>query len=255
MNKYDRPIPELGFFNWEKVREIAIEDSGEELVPLSLMPERILVRPQYYIQKIKGALPECYIREGVYNRLVKVASNLPVGYKLLIFDAWRPVEVQISLFNKYYQELKEDMPYKSKEELINLTKRFVALPSNDPDFTSPHITGGAVDLTIVDDKGKMLSMGTGFDEMGDKTYTRYYEEMLDRGERLNRDEERILYNRRMLYYLMIAEGFTNYPPEWWHYDYGNQNWAWMKGDGRKAIYGKTAPEFRWENSDFKEGIK
>ncbi len=246
MNLYEKPIPEFDKLKWEKAKEIKIKDSGEKLIPLSLIPEKILVRPQYYIQNIGGALPECYIREGNLKRLTNASEKLPEGYKLLIFDTWRPEEVQISLFDKYYQELKEKMPCKSKEELIKLTREFIALPSSDPDCPSPHITGGAVDLTIVDNRGRMLNMGTGFDETGDKTHTRYYEKLLEKGRKLTEVEERILSNRRFLYHLMCDEGFTNFPSEWWHFDYGNQSWAWMKGDGRPAIYGTISPEFRWD---------
>ena len=28
---------------------------------------------------------------------------------------------------------------------------------------------------------------------------------------------------------MEDAGFTNYEEEWWHFDYGNQNWALEKG--------------------------
>ena len=27
---------------------------------------------------------------------------------------------------------------------------------------------------------------------------------------------------------MTSVGFTNLPSEWWHYDYGNANWAYYK---------------------------
>lgn len=250
MNLYEKPIPEFDGFKWEEVKKIEIKESGEELVPLSLIPEKILVSPQYYIQNIEGALPECYIREGNLNRLLRVSEKLPEGYKLLIFDAWRPEQVQISLFDRYYQELRKKMPYKNKEDLIKLTKEFIALPSTDPSSPSPHITGGAVDLTIVDDRGKMLNMGTGFDETDDRTHTRYFEILLKKGKKLTEEEEEILKNRRLLYHLMSEEGFTNYPSEWWHFDYGNQNWAWMKQDDRPAIYGAISPDFRWDSFGF-----
>src|SRR6056297_3470623 len=129
MNLYEKAIPGSDNFNWEEVKKIEIKESGEELVPLSLIPEKILVSSQYFLQNIDGSLPECYIREGNLERLINVVDNLPAGFKLLVFDAWRPEKVQISLFDKYYQELKKKMPAKSKVELLELTKEFVALPS------------------------------------------------------------------------------------------------------------------------------
>ena len=41
-------------------------------------------------------------------------------------------------------------------------------------------------------------------------------------------------NRRLLYTAMTAVGFTNYPEEWWHYDYGDLFWAAMTG--KDALY-------------------
>ncbi|MED4919243.1 M15 family metallopeptidase, partial [Geobacillus thermodenitrificans] len=42
-------------------------------------------------------------------------------------------------------------------------------------------------------------------------------------------------NRKLLKSIMEKAGFTNYDEEWWHYDYGNQNWALKTGN--EAIYG------------------
>lgn len=42
-------------------------------------------------------------------------------------------------------------------------------------------------------------------------------------------------NRRLLYTVMVEAGFTNYPLEWWHYDYGDQFWGHLSK--RDAIYG------------------
>jgi D-alanyl-D-alanine dipeptidase len=33
---------------------------------------------------------------------------------------------------------------------------------------------------------------------------------------------------------MLEAGFTNLPSEWWHYEYGDMNWAHARG--QKAIY-------------------
>ncbi|MCG8513010.1 MAG: M15 family metallopeptidase [Halanaerobiales bacterium] len=252
---YDQqPIPVINDFKWEEVRKIRIEECGEPLVPLGLIPEKILINPQYYIQQIRGALPDCYIREGNLTRLIGIANKLPPGYRLLIFDAWRPGQVQNSLYMQFYQELKRKFPTKKQRELEELAERFIAPPSSAPDFPSPHLTGGAIDLTIVDDQGKMLNMGTGFDQTDQKALTSYYEELLIKGE-LSSEEKEILDNRRLLYHLMSRAGFTNYPLEWWHYDFGNQNWAWMHQDSRDACYGGSSPYFRWRDDDLNQATE
>lgn len=40
--------------------------------------------------------------------------------------------------------------------------------------------------------------------------------------------KRFVKNRRILYNVTIAAGFTNLPSEWWHYDYGDKFWAYFK---------------------------
>jgi len=231
-------------WSWEEIRSIKIKECGEKLVPLSLYPERILVRSQYFLQGVEGALAECFARESVLKRLIESSKMLPEGFKLVIFDVWRPVEVQRGLFNKYKEEIKKEMSNKS--EITKLALQFVALPSDDPNKPPPHNTGGAADLTIADFEGRYLSMGTEFDETTEKSKTTYYEELFEKGKSLTKEEIEALKNRRLLYNIMTSAGFTNYPEEWWHFDYGNQNWAWVKGESY-AIYGKTKPYIRWSD--------
>ena len=42
-------------------------------------------------------------------------------------------------------------------------------------------------------------------------------------------------NRRMLYNVMIEAGFTNFPAEWWHFDYGDEKWGLFTDNA--PIYG------------------
>ena len=231
---------------WEEVRRIPIRENGERLVPLSLYPERIIVHPEYFIQGIRGALPECYVRESVYEKLVEAADLLPPGYKFVIFDAWRPIQVQQSLFDTLKERLRREYPSESEEEIVRRTLTFVALPSRDPLRPSPHNTGGAVDLTIADDRGRLLNMGTEYDDPTERSRTTYFEELLESGKRLSREEEEALENRRLLFNLLASVGFTNYIDEWWHYDYGNQNWAWV-GKREHALYGRAKPPFMWRD--------
>ena len=93
----------------------------------------------------------------------------------------------------------------------------MVLPSSDPKKPSPHSTGGSVDVTILDESGIPLDMGTKFDDSSIASSTAYFEKV----------DDIITENRRLLYHVMTEQGFTNYSEEWWHFDYGNQNWAWV----------------------------
>lgn len=155
-------------------KEVKIEISDEELVPLS-QSSSFIVDPVYYLNGIKGAINECYVRKSIAEMLERASLKLPIGYKFIIWDTWRPVEVQQSLYNQYKKVLSSKHPNTIEEELLAMTQKYVALPSTDVLKPSPHLTGGSVDLSIVDDKGKLLNMGTDFDDLSNKAATRYYE--------------------------------------------------------------------------------
>lgn len=71
-------------------------------------------------------------------------------------------------------------------------------------------------------------MGTTFDFFNIEAHTDYYERTDNLTFRKNTRVKQICSNRRLLYNVMIDNDFTNYPNEWWHFDYGNQFWAVQK---------------------------
>ena len=241
-------IPIADSIKWQEIWKIPIKESGEKLIPASYIPEKILCRPQYFVQGIDGAIPECFMREGVFAALRKAATLLPRGYRLVIYDAWRPFKVQQALFLKFSEELRKECPNDADDESIfDMASRFVSPPKNDPDKVSPHMTGGAVDVGLADECGLLCPMGGEFDETSKRSVTHYFEEKL-RNEELMPEEREYLFNRRILYNAMIESNFINYADEWWHYDYGNQNWAASKG-ASFAFYGKISLELRWAKFD------
>lgn len=218
-------IPSLPEPAWSDVGRIPIHASDEPLVPASLAPERLCVYPSYFKQRIPNALPECYVRESVLERLLKVAECLPDGIRLVLLDAWRPHKVQEYLFETLHNALQHRFPELPDERLLEITRQFVSLPSLRPEAPSPHLTGGAVDVTMCDDRGRLLDMGTDFDEATPWSYTASFEQLAASDGR----QRQVIHNRRMLYQAMAKAGFTNLPNEWWHYDFGNQLWACYHG--------------------------
>lgn len=218
-------------------KEVDIREYREELVSLNdTYKNQILVEPQYFLQGIEGSIKECFVRETVAKMLVEASKLLPQNYKFIVWDAWRPVEVQTTIFTRYKKEMKHLNPEIAEEDLINLVQKYVSRPSLDRKSPPPHSTGGAVDLSIVDKSGNCLDMGTLYDDFSDKASTRYFEEKIEMEEDLSDNEMIILNNRRLLFHTLTGVGFTNYPDEWWHFDYGNQFWGKVKGVS--AIYGR-----------------
>ena len=241
----DQPIP-LPVRAWteKEVKSIPIIESGEKMVPMSLAPDRILVRPQYYIQGLSGALPEGYVRLSVYNRLIQAAKSLPAGFRFVIFDSWRPLRVQQSLFEAMQTRIRAAAPGLSEETVRERASVYVAPPAKDPGKAAPHSTGGAVDLSIADENGLLVNMGTEFDDATEKSSTAYFERLLANGRQLSENDREALFNRRILYHLLAEVGLVNYADEWWHYEYGDQNWAWHTG-APHAVYGITRAPLPW----------
>lgn len=205
----------------------AHEFIDEPLISLSeYFGDRITVSPQYFLEGIPGAVNGCSLRRSAVLRLEDALERLPKGLTFKIFDAWRPVAVQTALFDRFYDSLRRDNPSWDKDRLTAATRKFVSLPSLDPDRPSVHNSGGAIDLTLIEiHNRKELDMGTGFDDFTDKSLTRHFEDL---GDSAIRD------NRRLLHRVMTEAGFTNYPLEWWHYDYGDSFWSYYTG--KPAIY-------------------
>lgn len=250
---HSKPITIETPFSWVASKAVPIADNREPLVPVSYCPDRILARPQYFYQKLPHALPEIYLREGVYERLLRAAGHLPEGYRLVVYDGWRSLDLQEDLFIQYKNELGIQNPQLDDEELQELTKQFVAWPDSNPSSPSPHNTGGAVDLSVADECGRVLYMGAEFDETTNRSETMYFEKRLLDGVPLVGQEELALHNRRLLFNAMSLAGFTNYPGEWWHFDYGNQNWALISSQGQ-AVYKSIRLFSRWSARGADSGL-
>ena len=131
---------------------------------------------------------KAYARLPVVLALKKVEAALKLqGLGLKIYDAYRPYAVTV----KFY-------------DLIRDTN-FVA----DPAKGSKHNRGCAIDLSLIDLKtGKELDMPTGFDSFSTKAASN------------NTDlPQQEIVNRALLKKVMVAHGFTELPPEWWHFDF------------------------------------
>ena len=128
----------------------------------------------------------CYLRLKTAKALIKAnASFVKLGYRIKIFDCYRPLDVQ--------QLMWQIMP----------NPNYVANPNKG----SIHNRGGAVDLTLVAANGTELDMGTAFDYFGmeaSHNYTSF--------------SETILKNRLILKSVMVENNFNFFESEWWHYN-------------------------------------
>ncbi|UUV26350.1 hypothetical protein [Lysinibacillus sp. FN11] len=95
------------------------------------------MKPIYYQQQISNSLRVIYVREGVYERLQQVLTLLPQKYGLLLYDGYRPFQVQQYLFSHFSQQLAKRMPQLTPQEIMQATKKYVAFPSKDAAHLAP----------------------------------------------------------------------------------------------------------------------
>lgn len=216
-------IHEQAALDWDVAQTIGVGTSDEPLVR-ALPCDHWLVEPAYFNNGWVDATPDIWVRKGVYDRLVIAANALMPGYRLVLLDGWRPKTLQQFLFDKFHGEIAAANPQMSAAEIENETLHFVARASDDPTRPSPHITGGAIDLTLADETGQVLDMGSAFDETSDNSWT------------AATVPPEAAMRRKHLLDAMHHAGFTNLPSEWWHFDYGNWIWAWYS-QRPDALYG------------------
>lgn len=152
-----------------------------------------------FVQKKMYPCTKCFVRPEVAHALVSIQKELKKrNFKLKIFDCYRPGSVQKKLW-----KIKPD-------------HRYVA----DPKKGSMHNRGLAVDVTIVDENGNELDMGTPFDYFGKKAYHNY-----------KQLPDTVLKNRMFLKKLMQKYDMMPITSEWWHYSYRKktypvEDWIW-----------------------------
>ena len=224
-NFFLQEIPPCKVGGWEEIPPV--RECGEPLVDITERDERVCYIASYWRQGLDGALERCWVREGVWTRLRDALSLLPEDWSIQIFDGLRTLRTQQAIYNGFRRQFLAKEPGLREEELEAAVEPFVAKPARDLARPAPHMTGGAVDLTLCF-QGKPLNMGTGFDDLTGRARTRWYEEAEERDEEVRK-------NRRLLYHVMSAAGFVNYDGEWWHYSYGDRQWA--RQTGAEPVYG------------------
>jgi D-alanyl-D-alanine dipeptidase len=173
------------------------------------------VNPDILVE-LKYATPDNFMKKNVYGELThaylqpemakklsqasKFLSQEKPGFKLLVYDAARPNSVQYKLWDAL-DDLK--IPLRQKTQYVA-----------DPKIGSNHNYGCAIDLTVVDDKGKPLDMGTKYDFFGPLAYPRSEQEMLRQGKLSSKQ----IANRTILRKAMVKADFAVNTTEWWHFD-------------------------------------
>jgi D-alanyl-D-alanine dipeptidase len=236
---------------------IPIVDNGEPLLDLPAEFLRLEPHPYRAVGAPYGDGGSPFrLRSGVIERLQRAQQQLQLlrpGWRLAIFDAWRPLEVQIFMVEyTIAAECKRlgidptpdaGGPCPELAAVVAMVGRFWAPPSDDPATPPPHSTGAAVDLTLVDADGVVVAMGSEIDALGAVSEPDHYLEVAELLPDGDQRRQALLWHghRQLLGEAMAAAGFVRHPNEWWHFSWGDQLWAWRHGQARQACYGRWLP--------------
>jgi len=174
-------------------KEAVPQPQEPALVNVRLVIPDIVVELRYKTKKNitrQVLYPEnmpCMLHPATLEKL-RIAQDIvrAQGYGLKIWDAWRPPEVQLSLFNH---------------------GGYTGMFTDPKIMWSRHCSGTAVDVTLVDAKGRELEMPTGFDTGGRDAHYVYK----------GKDKD-IRMHLHVLQMAMLDAGFSILDNEWWHFD-------------------------------------
>ena len=149
-------------------------------------------------EDVYEGLVKCFLRPEAAAKLAhsnKLLKKIRPDLSLLVVDGLRPRRVQKIMWN-----------------LVKGTsmQNYVA----NPRWGSMHNYGCAVDITIIDNNGNRLDMGTPVDYFGILAQIRHENEFLKSG-KLTPEQ---IANRLLLRRVMTEAGFQTIPVEWWHFN-------------------------------------
>ena len=151
------------------------------------------------------------VRKSVAQKLNLAKKLLPTGYTFKIYETYRSHEKQMKLWQNEVKKIKTAHPNWPIEKVYETANEGIADPNK---IGSGHQTGGAVDITLCY-QGKEVDMGTPY-LATDNPQTKTVCAGLTKNQ---------WQHRKLLSSVMSMAGLINYPLEWWHYSYGEHEWA------------------------------
>lgn len=226
-------------YRMKPYQQIAIVECGEPLIKIPL--ELFAVESPHPYEKLGAPYGEhspYYLRESVIDNLIQAQNYLHLllgGWRIQIFDAYRPVSVQQFMVDYSFAQLVQqrgligvDLSPNQRQEIWELVYEIWAVPSLDAQTPPPHSTGAAVDVTLVNDRGQIVNMGSAIDELSERSHPDYY------ANSSHPQAKQYHAHRQLLLNVMLKAGFQRNPKEWWHFSFGDQMWAWLNNQANQA---------------------
>ncbi|WP_455611194.1 M15 family metallopeptidase, partial [Bacteroides sp.] len=144
-------------------------------------------------------LHEAYLHPDALKGLLRAQQELKKRhprYRLIVYDAARPMSVQQKMWN-----------------VVKGTSKYIYV-SNPARGGGLHNYGLAVDISKLEDAGVPLPMGTKVDHLGPEAHITNEAALVQSGKMTKQEQE----NRQLLRTIMRAAGFRTLSSEWWHFN-------------------------------------
>lgn len=204
---------------YEQLKKVEGGENNEDLVTLD---ESIICSyNRFDMLPITGE--KIYVRKTIADKLLyiqKILQEKNKDYFLKVLYGYRHPSVQEKYFNEMKEILRKQHVGISEEALNSIVHDYIAVPD-----VAGHPTGGAVDITIAT-REEDIDMGSDSEDYTDQ------EKMQTFSIKISKKAQE---NRILLHDLMRSAGFAPFYGEWWHFSYGDKEWACFYGK-EKSLY-------------------
>ena len=200
------------------------EDTSQFVLLTDVVPDAILEIRYYSTYNFIGRRipgyeePLAILTREAADSLKKVSDELMAqGYRLKIFDAYRPQKA-VDYFMEWAQNMGDTLMkpyfYPELDKSILVPQEYIAEKSG-------HTRGSTVDLTLFDmAKEKEVDMGCTYDYFGLASHPDVQPgHPVGAYQPINQEQYD---NRMILQKAMLAHGFKAYDCEWWHFTLANE---------------------------------
>ncbi len=191
---------------------VPVADNGEPMVVLdpSVIASGYLPEMSDMMSILKNKI---VVRASIVRMLENAQKRLKKTNKthtLYVTYGYRSLEVQTAIFRDITSKIARERFFPDPSDLYEEVHRFIAVPT-----VAGHPTGGAVDVTIRDASDRRIDFGSTLYDFSSKDCYVY-------SGNISRQAQR---NRLLLRRCMMAAGFAPFDGEWWHFSYGDREWA------------------------------
>lgn len=209
------------------INEVNKKTMRQKFVKIPISSNKVIGRYVTDLNELDCS-PIIKVRKKVLEKL-NIADSLlkeiNPNYQLMVVYGYRTLEKQIKYFNEELKKYEKD--YKNRLELYEYVHQKIAVPE-----VSGHPTGGAVDVVIYDmSKEEIIDFGTKVHNFDNFRCYVYYSKI----------KEYQHNNRILLRKVMMKAGFAPYDGEWWHFSYGDREWAYYYNK-KKYLYPQVSFE-------------